>query len=468
MVSAKTLLGKLPAFRDDWIVIKKNHKVSDIIEQILTAHERYASYYDKIALYFDGDTTEQICENLYRFIKKNVKYNEEPEEKQTTSLPTGILYRGEGDCKHYASFCGGVLNAINRLTGKKIDWCYRFASYNIFQRTPHHVFVVVFDRGKEIWIDPVPGANQLTPVWQLDKKINVKSMPLYENIGSVGYAMPVEYNEQNYIYEPYQEPTPVLSVDPAIPVELAAEDYYQEVQPDLDDTDLSAPVIDAIQVLLKNGVVNDLGDIDQSKLLFLYGSLPTDQALELSNAMDLLNSQNVGGFFSDIWRGVKKVTIAAPRGAFLAGVALNVFGMATKLKQATKTQDGINKVRNKWYSLGGDWAKLRQAIDNGSKRARIGGIGAAAAAPAWIVTAGAIIAAIMPLVTAILKQQQQQGIDMTDLENQFGGGGNLYNPTPTGAGIMDWIKSNPIPVAAIGFLLVNFVLLPKEKRLIKI
>lgn len=192
MVSAKTLLGNLPPFTDTWVTVKKDQRVRDIIKQILVAHEKYAGYYDKIALYFDAPTIEGICEKLYKFIKAEIKYKEEPGHDQTTALPTGILTRGYGDCKHYASFCGGVLDALQRLTGREIDWCYRFSSYEILsafdlmfgkKALPHHVFVAVFDGDTEFWIDPVPGANSLEPLWFLDKKIS--TMPLRDNIGSV-------------------------------------------------------------------------------------------------------------------------------------------------------------------------------------------------------------------------------------------------------------------------------------------
>jgi len=198
MVTAETLLGVLPVFKDKWVTVKKNQRVNDIIEQLLSAHKKYAGYYDEIALYFDADNVEKICEKLYKFCKREILYREESENDQTTAVPQGILSRGEGDCKHYASFCGGVLDALSRVAGKKIDWCYRFVSYNVLSKSPHHVFVVVFDGDKEIWIDPVPGANDLEPTWQLDKKINA-TMPLRDNIGSVKNNSSCNENSYNII-----------------------------------------------------------------------------------------------------------------------------------------------------------------------------------------------------------------------------------------------------------------------------
>lgn len=455
MVTGQTLLEKLPPFRDEWVTVADDQKVKDIIKQILVAHDRYAGYYDKIALYFDGESIEKICNNLFEFCRKEIAYKEEPEDDQTTALPSGILSRAQGDCKHYAGFIGGCLDGIKRLTGRKINWCYRFASYNLFTQSPHHVFVVVKDKAGEIWIDPVPGANEIEPYWQTDKKINVASMALRDNIGYV-------FRTESGNYQSGGEPVfrPIDLVDYDIPA------------PDLPDEDLPENVATAINILLKYGVLDQFGELDQPTVVALSAQLPEVQAIELNNAIDILTTSNVSGFFQDIWRGTKKVSLAVPRGAFLSAVALNIFGMATKLKHATTTQEGSDKVRNKWYWLGGDWKNLRHAIDNGSKRKKILGnvigVAPAVALPAWVVTATAIIAAVMPLVTSILKQKRAKGDDMSALVAEYGPG-NPYGETPTGGGgVLDWVKDNVLLVAGVGFLFVNFVLLPKHKRIIKI
>lgn len=184
-VTVDSVLGVLPPYEDKWILIHPDQSVKDIIIEVLEAHNEFASYYDKIAPFFDGNGTEDICNRLYEFCKNNISYKEEPEELQTSALPTGLLTRGYGDCKHYAGFCGGVLDALNRNFDKKINWCYRFASYDILKKTPHHVFIVVNDRGNEIWIDPTPGANELTPAWITDKKIKAEPMALHRNISGI-------------------------------------------------------------------------------------------------------------------------------------------------------------------------------------------------------------------------------------------------------------------------------------------
>lgn len=186
MVSVETLLKQLPEYKDDWVLIKEDQKVKDIIKQIQLSHKKFAAFYDNIALYFDDNSISKICDNLFNFCKKNIAYKEEPVEDQTTALPTGILFRQYGDCKHYAGFCGGILDALNRIEDRKINWCYRFASYDFTDSTPHHVFIVVYHNDEEIWIDPVPGSDKTVPTWFQDRTIkSFDVMALSENIAGV-------------------------------------------------------------------------------------------------------------------------------------------------------------------------------------------------------------------------------------------------------------------------------------------
>lgn len=166
-----TLLNQLPPVQNLWETVKQDQTVPDIMKQVVKAHYENEKYYDRIALYFDDDNLENVLDNIYDFIKENIQYKEESDSSQTTSLPSGILTRGFGDCKHYASFAGGILSALQRLTDKKFTWHYCFASYKVWERVPYHVFVVVHYQGKDYWLDPVPGSENQTPVWVVNKKV---------------------------------------------------------------------------------------------------------------------------------------------------------------------------------------------------------------------------------------------------------------------------------------------------------
>lgn len=190
------LLSALPPYRDEWVVITEEQGIDDIIDEILQAHRIFAPAYDKISSFFIDGSNQEITNRIYKFCKDNLHYREESEAEQSTMTPAGILIHGSDktggiDCKHYAGFIGGILDSLNRH-GKKIDWRYRFASYRLFDKNPHHVFIVVKNGGgdgdSETWIDPTPLSQSLQPYWYTDKKIHVKSsdMALSRNIAGIG------------------------------------------------------------------------------------------------------------------------------------------------------------------------------------------------------------------------------------------------------------------------------------------
>lgn len=153
-MNRETILSQLGAAANTDVLVEQNQNVRDIINLMKFKHNKCKGDYDLIAVHFYGGSVRDICKKLFSFCKKNIAYEIESEEMQTVSSPQRILERGYGDCKHYALFNAGVLDALNRL-GYNIDWVFRYASYDIFDETPGHVFVVVRNDGQEIWLDPV-------------------------------------------------------------------------------------------------------------------------------------------------------------------------------------------------------------------------------------------------------------------------------------------------------------------------
>ena len=146
-------------FKNRRTVLSYSQNVGDIITGILSTHNMYKNDYDKICMYFNSPSLLQIGKKLYDYLLKNTHYIVEPDSYQTLRSPAAILTLGAKknvglDCKSYSLFIGGTLDALQRKTGRTINWCYRFASYKPFQKTPHHVFVVINpDTTNEIWID---------------------------------------------------------------------------------------------------------------------------------------------------------------------------------------------------------------------------------------------------------------------------------------------------------------------------
>lgn len=173
---------QLPLYQNKHHLSIHNQSVGDIITGILQTHSKYKSDYDRIALNFAGRDAVQIARNVYDYLKKHTYYVIESDTRQTLRSPSAILALGQNprvglDCKSYSLFIAGVLAAWQRR-GMNINWCYRFASYKIADKIPHHVFVVINPNTKnEVFVDPVlPTFNDKK---QYHYKIDRKPMALY-------------------------------------------------------------------------------------------------------------------------------------------------------------------------------------------------------------------------------------------------------------------------------------------------
>jgi hypothetical protein len=178
------VLQLLAPFNNYRKVLVQDQNVSDIISGILKTHEQYKSEYDKICMKFVAATPYQTGYKIWKFLKDNVPYKIEPDSEQTLRSPAAIVGSLKGaDCKSYSLWSAGIVDGLNRK-GIKIPWCFRFSSYRIWDKTPQHVFVVLFpDTSKEIWIDAVlPEFNQKK---EYNYKIDKKPMALVQ-INGVG------------------------------------------------------------------------------------------------------------------------------------------------------------------------------------------------------------------------------------------------------------------------------------------
>jgi hypothetical protein len=190
MISREQILNKLPPFYNRRDILVNDQDVSDIITGILTTHAQYANQYDKIAPYFIGSNNYQTGANIWHFLKNNVRYKVEPERAQMLKAPAAIVTSSingstnTSDCKNMSLFTGGILSAINRAGGR-INWCYRFASYKLWDKIPQHVFCVINpDTKNEIWVDAVLPSynNKKNYYYKIDKK--PKTMALISLAGT--------------------------------------------------------------------------------------------------------------------------------------------------------------------------------------------------------------------------------------------------------------------------------------------
>ena len=74
-----------------------------------------------------------------------------------------------------------------------------------------------------------------------------------------------------------------------------------------------------------------------------------------------------------VGRGIVVGAMSIPRASYLSLLALNYRGNAYKINAIAKGLNGTpsslrNKLKDKWYKLGGDWEKLIETAENGAKK----------------------------------------------------------------------------------------------------
>lgn len=174
-MTKEQVLKKLGAFTQPAPkILVQDQDVSDIIAGVVKKHKECTGYYDVLYPLFDGPGSwEDVAERLWTFCKEQIRYRVESTEWQWVSTPATILKNGFCDCKGYALFCAGIIDAMKRA-GEDVEWCYRFASYAVFNSTPGHVFVVVNPKTDNIWLDPVLGSfdsRYPRPIWKQDRYV---------------------------------------------------------------------------------------------------------------------------------------------------------------------------------------------------------------------------------------------------------------------------------------------------------
>jgi hypothetical protein len=167
MLSRAFLLHQISGFENKKNIIVEDQSTGDIIKAIIDTHPKYKDDYKKLSVYFKGSNEIKSCDKIWNFLKKNIRYIVESENKQYVRSPAAILKQGVSDCKCYSLFAGGIADALG------MKFCYRFASYNDYNKQPGHVFVVINPGTyNEIWIDPVLSYfNYKKPYYyKIDKK----------------------------------------------------------------------------------------------------------------------------------------------------------------------------------------------------------------------------------------------------------------------------------------------------------
>ena len=123
---------------------------ADIIRAIEKNYPEAVRLSESIANQFKGHSAKQTAYNIYKFLREQITYLADPDHKQKIRLPNRFISDATGDCKSFALFTASILANL------EMPVAFRFASYNPFNNTPSHVYVVTKDeKGRELIIDGV-------------------------------------------------------------------------------------------------------------------------------------------------------------------------------------------------------------------------------------------------------------------------------------------------------------------------
>lgn len=171
----------------------KNQSSNDIAKAMVEVHKEHENEYQQICSAFDAGTYQKSAKLIWQYLKKYSLYKVESETNQRLMAPAAILnLLSKGiDCKNYSLFTAGIMCALAKKHQWPVDIAFRFASYDIFNKQPEHVFVVVKPKkGQNLWIDavlPSFDSHATLPAHYFDKKIC--TMALYK-ISGIGVIPP--------------------------------------------------------------------------------------------------------------------------------------------------------------------------------------------------------------------------------------------------------------------------------------
>lgn len=279
-----------------------------IIKYVKKQYERDKTHYDKIAEPIWQGNVRDTADVIFRILKKHVTYIIEPELDQTVKTPGRILADGHGDCKHYALYTVGAVNALERM-GYPIHARFRFVADKPNTEV-HHVFAVVEEKGrvgaagKNFWVDPVLQHFDERPTFY-----NITDANMTQAVGAISM--------------------------------LSGTAQGREV---------------AMVGKKKKKHRNVFREIAHGMQVNAHNINKGIKKVEHGMEVNLHNAEHA----------VLNVAGGPARNAYLALVDFNMFNLAKRLHE-TLQGSGAGALMNQWKKLGGNPNKLKSAVNNGIK-----------------------------------------------------------------------------------------------------
>lgn len=147
---AKAADQQIPRSENKQLVTYDTGTTNDIVKEVLSVYKKCKRDVAVFAQNFKSGSVKRTAELIWTFVKKNIRYSEDPAGVQWIKTPARIWQDKECDCKGYSIFIGSILYNLG------IDFAFRFTGYSHTSKLFTHVYIIAYDeQKKEIFIDDV-------------------------------------------------------------------------------------------------------------------------------------------------------------------------------------------------------------------------------------------------------------------------------------------------------------------------
>ena len=183
---------KLPSPENKEKIIKLNGSLNDIISAVNAEIFDTTHHIGDLGTKFEK--SHKGLRDLWNFVKKNIKYKEDPDGVQWIKTPLRLWADRVGDCKSFTIFICAILKKMG------IPYIVRYASYEK-SKSISHVYPVALYNGQEIIMDAVHTTFNEEVKYTYKKDF----MSDISRLSGLNNTVPYIYTETNYI--PYSELT---------------------------------------------------------------------------------------------------------------------------------------------------------------------------------------------------------------------------------------------------------------------
>lgn len=339
---------------------------ADIISVLESNFKKAVGQTKDYAKKFASPSAGAAALKVWNFLKQNIRYQRDDDQKQAIRLPNRFVNDRSGDCKSYALFAASVLHNL----GYRV--AFRYTSYSPGNKKPSHVYVYMPDQG--IIVDGVYNFfNAEKPyVYKYDhvmeqNTINMDVVTLSDDV-SVNGSLVRAYNaskkgslKRRLLYNEIARKQG-RRYNP-VNAEFLQAQMKLIKSPGRPEYILAMKELDA-QGVHEVDSLNGIGKIRVKRFLKKVGKAVGKGAKALGKG-----AKNVA---KEAGKAVKKFGLAIPRNAFLSLVRLNVRGLATNL--AYNLEHNRSALLSKWQKFGGKSSALINSVSGGKKKKRIFGI----------------------------------------------------------------------------------------------